>query len=155
MNGILYLTSMGSRWMMLPKDFASQDTVDYYFHKWKLKGVFEDLMDTLGEELKQKVKALFGCQFEVVLRPNQFTKRFAVIPKRWIDEGSFAWLEYYGVSLSTTNSIRNPLKPCIKLSSLKSCLKYFLNETKTVSMIFVQSDSDEKKKILTDGIYVM
>ena len=48
-----------------------------------------------GEELKQKVKALLGCQIEFVLRPDQRPKRFAVIPKRWIVERSFARLENY------------------------------------------------------------
>lgn len=32
---------------MLPSDFASWQTVYYYFRKWKLEGVFEEAMDIL------------------------------------------------------------------------------------------------------------
>ena len=32
---------------MLPKDFPPYNTVFYYFNKWKLEGVFDELMDKL------------------------------------------------------------------------------------------------------------
>nr|WP_239466204.1 hypothetical protein [Bacteroides gallinaceum] len=32
---------------MLPSDFAPWQTVYYYFRKWKLGGVFEEVMDAL------------------------------------------------------------------------------------------------------------
>ena len=47
MNAILYLVKTGCQWRMLPKDFPPHNTVFYYFNKWKLEGVFEELMDTL------------------------------------------------------------------------------------------------------------
>ena len=37
----------GCQWRMLPKDFPPYNTVFYYFNKWKLEGVFDELMDIL------------------------------------------------------------------------------------------------------------
>nr|WP_297329874.1 transposase [uncultured Bacteroides sp.] len=45
-------------------------------------------------KLADKVKDL-GWELSVVLRPNEFSKRFQVIPLRWIVEGTFAWIENY------------------------------------------------------------
>lgn len=36
---------------MLPKDFPPHNTVFYYFNKWKLEGVLEELMDALHRML--------------------------------------------------------------------------------------------------------
>lgn len=33
---------------MLPKDFPPYNTVFYYFNKWKLEGVFDEIMDKLN-----------------------------------------------------------------------------------------------------------
>lgn len=190
-NGIFYLNKSGCQWRMLPSDFAPWQTVYYYFRKWKLEGVWEELLDalhsmarksidryespslgiidsrsvktfhhvdtdrgidgnkkikgrkehivvdTLGlpmaikvheanihdskgaiptiENLSYKfprlckiladggyqgdlsawVKDRFGWKVEVVLRPKESPKIFNVIPKRWIVERTFAWLENY------------------------------------------------------------
>ena len=37
----------------------------------------------------------YGWFLEVVLRPEQCPSKFKVIPKRWIVERSFAWLENF------------------------------------------------------------
>lgn len=192
MNAILYLIKTGCQWRMLPKDFPPHDTVYYYFRKWKNKGIFEDIMDTLrekvrlsmgreetpslgildsrsvktshhvdsdrgidgnkkikgrkqqtvvdtlglpmaiaiheanihdsvgaesvvkvmadrfprlkkiladggyrGEALSDKVMNTLGCELSIVLRPNESSKKFSVIPKRWIVERSFAWIENF------------------------------------------------------------
>lgn len=44
MNAIMYMLKTGCQWRMLPKDFPPYNTVFYYFNKWKLEGVFEELM---------------------------------------------------------------------------------------------------------------
>lgn len=192
MNAILYLIKTGCQWRMLPKDFPPHDTVYYYFRKWKNKGIFEDIMDTLrekvrlsmgreetpslgildsrsvktshhvdsdrgidgnkkikgrkqqtvvdtlglpmaiaiheanihdsvgaesvvkvladrfprlkkiladggyrGEALSDKVMKTLGCELSIVLSPNESSKKFSVIPKRWIVERSFAWIENF------------------------------------------------------------
>ena len=191
-NAMLYLIKTGCQWRMIPKDFPPHDTVYYYFRKWKNKGVFEDIMDTLremvrassgreetpslgiidsrsvktshhvdtdrgidgnkkikgrkqqtvvdvlglplaisvheanihdnigaesvikamagrfprlrkiladggyrSENLANIVKKELGCELSVVLRPDESPKKFSVIPKRWIVERSFAWLENF------------------------------------------------------------
>ncbi len=47
MSAIMYMVKTGCQWRMLPKDFPPHNTVFYYFNKWKLEGVFEELMGTL------------------------------------------------------------------------------------------------------------
>ena len=47
MNAILYINKTGCQWRMLPSNFAPWQTVYYYFRKWKLEGVIEDIMDTI------------------------------------------------------------------------------------------------------------
>ena len=37
----------------------------------------------------------FGWKLEVVLRPDECPSKFKVLPKRWIVERSFAWLENF------------------------------------------------------------
>ena len=52
MDYILYVNKTGCQCWMIPKDFLSYNIVFYYFTKWKRKGVFEDIMDTLWEMLR-------------------------------------------------------------------------------------------------------
>ena len=47
MNAILYINKTGCQWRLLPREFGPWQTVYYYFRKWKLEGVFEDIMDSL------------------------------------------------------------------------------------------------------------
>ena len=47
MNAILYINKTGCQWRMLPSDFVLWQTVYCYFRKWKLEGVFEEVMDAL------------------------------------------------------------------------------------------------------------
>ena len=48
-----------------------------------------------GETLANIVKKDLGCELSVVLRPNESSRKFSVIPKRWIVERSFSWLENF------------------------------------------------------------
>ena len=70
------------------------DMVDYYCnvtnHLSALKKAMADGGYT-GETFANKIKELSGAQVEVVKR-NEFHS-FAVIPKRWIVERSFAWID--------------------------------------------------------------
>lgn len=191
MDAILYINKTGCQWRMLPLDFAPWQTVYYYFRKWKLEGVIEDIMDTLHalvrkligreespsmgiidsrsvktshhadasckgidgnkkvkgrkehivvdtlglplavavheanlhdskgapqviEKMEYKFRATkiladggyhgslgdwvaekFGWVVEVVLRPDECPSKFPVLPKRWIVERSFSWLENF------------------------------------------------------------
>lgn len=192
MNAIMYMVKTGCQWRMLPKDFPPYNTVFYYFNKWKLEGVFEELMGTLhvkvrtlmgradtpsvgiidsrsvksshhvdtdrgvdgnkkikgrkehivvdtlglpmgvvvhganvhdsvgahtvidsmrgcfpglkkiladggykGQRLIDAAHRKLGAAFTVVLRPDESSKKFAVLPLRWIVERSFSWLESF------------------------------------------------------------
>ena len=54
MNAILYINKTGCQWRMLPSDFAPWQTVYYYFRKWKLEGVFEEVMDALHSLIRKQ-----------------------------------------------------------------------------------------------------
>lgn len=47
LNAIFYISKSGCQWRMLPSDFAPWQTVYYYFRKWKLEGVLEELLNVL------------------------------------------------------------------------------------------------------------
>ena len=223
MNAILYINKTGCQWRMLPSDFAPWQTVYCYFRKWKLEGVFEEVMDTLHafirkqaghqespslgimdsrsvktshhvdsdrgidgnkkinglplavaiheanlhdskgapqviEKLAYKfprlvkiladggykgkladwVKKKFGWVLDVVLRPDECPTKFQVLPKRWIVERSFSWLENfrrltidYEFLAETAEAMVQ--KPWYKSHSSKSCLTNLSNEIKTAS----------------------
>ena len=56
MNAILYLLKTGCQWRMIPGNFASWESVYYYFSKWKNEGIFEELLD----KLRSMVRIRFG-----------------------------------------------------------------------------------------------
>jgi transposase len=80
------------------------------------------------------VKKKFGWILEVVLRPDECPSKFQVLPKRWIVERSFSWLENFRrLTISITNSLLKPQKLWYRLHSSKSCLTDLSNEIKTAS----------------------
>ena len=54
-NAIFYLIKSGCQWRMLPTDFAPWQTVYYYFRKWKLEGVWEELLDILHKLARKSI----------------------------------------------------------------------------------------------------
>ena len=70
--------------------------VDYYCdvtnHLSSLKKLLADGGYT-GENFADEIKRISGAEVEVVKRNELHT--FAVLPKRWIVERSFAWLDKY------------------------------------------------------------
>ena len=83
MNAILYINRTGCQWRMLPSNFAPWQTVYYYFRKWKLEGVIEDIMDTIHSLARR------------IVGREESPSKFCVIPKRWIVERTFSWLENF------------------------------------------------------------
>lgn len=72
------------------------DMVDYYCDVTNyLSSVKKLLVDGgyTGENFANEIKKLSGAEVEVVKRNELHT--FAVLPKRWIVERSFAWLDKY------------------------------------------------------------
>ena len=72
------------------------EMVDYYCdvtnHLSLLKKLLADGGYT-GENFANEIKKISGAEVEVVKRNELHT--FAVLPKRWIVERSFAWLDKY------------------------------------------------------------
>ena len=70
------------------------DMVDYYCdvtdHLYALKKMMADGGYT-GETFAKTIRVLSGAEVEVIKRNELHT--FAVLPKRWIVERSFAWLD--------------------------------------------------------------
>ncbi|HEV2484254.1 MAG TPA: transposase, partial [Terracidiphilus sp.] len=54
-------------------------------------------------------KDMFGYSVVIVKRNQQHL--FRVLPKRWIVERTFAWLNWYAFSAKTTNCATPPPKP--------------------------------------------
>ncbi len=79
-NAVLYLLKNGCQWRMLPEGFPHWCTVYSYFAKWSTPG-----QDGVG--VLERIEATVQ-----VVKRNQLNT-FAVLPKRWVVERSFAWLE--------------------------------------------------------------
>ena len=47
------------------------------------------------ETVRNTVKRLLHCDLDVVLRSDKRTDRFVPMPKRWIVERTFSWLENF------------------------------------------------------------
>ncbi|MCF0104963.1 MAG: transposase [Eggerthellaceae bacterium] len=66
-----------------------------------MQGVFPKLKKILadggygGQKLVDEVREKFGAEFTVVLSPNESSRKFSVVPLRWIVERSFSWLEIF------------------------------------------------------------
>ena len=68
------------------------DYCDVTNHLSRIKKLLVDGGYT-GENFANEIKKLSGAEVEVVKRNELHT--FAVLPKRWIVERSFAWLDQY------------------------------------------------------------
>ena len=64
-------------------------------HAPKLTSIIKVLCDGgyTGENFANAVSNLIDAEVEVVIRPE--LHKFVVMPKRWIVERSFAWLDHY------------------------------------------------------------
>lgn len=54
LDAILYISKSGCQWRMLPKHFAPLESVYYYFRKWKMNGLLEEIHDFLVDKLRLK-----------------------------------------------------------------------------------------------------
>lgn len=53
-NGIVYVTKTGCQWRMLPKEFGRWQTVYGYFNRWSQQGVWQQLMEALNQQERQR-----------------------------------------------------------------------------------------------------
>ena len=54
-DAILYLLKTGCQWRMFPANFASWQSVYYYFSKWKNEGVIEEQLDILHSNIRKQL----------------------------------------------------------------------------------------------------
>lgn len=52
LNGIFYMLRSGCAWRLLPHDYPAWSTVYDYFRKWRIAGVWEQIVTTLRERLR-------------------------------------------------------------------------------------------------------
>ena len=72
------------------------DMVDYYCDVTDNLSLLKKLLADggyTGEQFANKIKELSGAEVEIVKRNELHT--FVILPKRWIVERSFAWLDKY------------------------------------------------------------
>lgn len=55
-NAIFYLQRSGCAWRLLPHEFPPWQTVYYYFRRWHVAGVWEAMLKTVREQIRQKLK---------------------------------------------------------------------------------------------------
>ena len=66
MKAILYVNRTGCQWRILPSDFAPWQTVYYYFRKWKLEAVIEDIMDTIHSLVRRIIGREESPSMEII-----------------------------------------------------------------------------------------
>src|ERR687896_55558 len=109
-NAMAYWVRAGCAWRLLPHDLPPWQTVYHYFRLWRREGRWEQLLTALRE--RERVRhgrdptPSAGITLQVVQRrdggrrrrwlppdaPAPEVPRFAVAPRRWVVERSFAWL---------------------------------------------------------------
>ena len=63
--------------------------------RFTIQWIKAGLMGLVAMVLWNGCSGKFGWTVEVVLRPDECPTKFPVLPKRWIVERSFAWLENF------------------------------------------------------------
>src|SRR5207245_1257579 len=103
MNGIMYILSTGCQWRAIPKDLPPRSTLFDYrdggslllatlFRMFPfLKKLFADGGYQGPDFQKALAKILPQLETEIVKRSDR-TKGFVVLPRRWVVERTFAWL---------------------------------------------------------------
>jgi putative transposase len=53
-NGILYVLRSGCPWRLLPNDLPAWGTVYYYFRVWRIAGIWDQALEALRQQKRQK-----------------------------------------------------------------------------------------------------
>lgn len=76
--------------------------------------------------LAEWVKKNFSWTLEVVLRPEENRNKFTVMPKRWIVERTFSWLENYRRLTIDYEYLAETAEAMIQIAFIQIMLKKFL-----------------------------
>jgi len=52
-NAIFYIQRAGCAWRLLPHEFPPWQTVYHYFRTWRIAGVWESMLRTVREQVRQ------------------------------------------------------------------------------------------------------
>ena len=52
-NVMIYIAKNGRQWRILPTGFGPWQNVYFYFRKWKLEGIFKELIHYLHESVRK------------------------------------------------------------------------------------------------------
>ena len=55
LNAIFYVQRTGCQWEMLPHDLPPYTTVYGYFHKWQRKGIWQQMHDSIRQQLRTEL----------------------------------------------------------------------------------------------------
>lgn len=97
----LWLKHLAFRWGIVVHEADVHDSVGAHTVVDSMRGCFLRLKKILadggykGQRLIDAVREKLGAGFTVVRRPDESSKKFAVLPLRWIVEQSFAWLKSF------------------------------------------------------------
>ena len=67
-----------------------------------------------------------GWKLNVVLRPNECPKKFIVLPKRWIVERTFSWLEKCRRLTSDFEYFANSVQAMVQIAFIRLMLNRFM-----------------------------
>lgn len=87
---------------------------------------------SLGDWVARK----FGWVVEVVLRPDECPSKFQVLPKRWIVERTFSWLENFRRLTIDYEFLAETAEAMVQLACVQIMLNKFLYDFKTVSSYY-------------------
>jgi transposase len=104
-NALRYMVRAGGEWRMLPNDFPPWQTVYYWFRRLMRRMLFKTIhdlalmldrllaeRDAAYDHRKFMDKAAFLDLTVEVVRRLEEQHGFAVQPRRWVVERTFAWL---------------------------------------------------------------
>ena len=85
-NALLYVNRTGCQWEFLPHDFPPHGTVYWYFQQWRDDGTWEQIHDTLREQVRRAAGRdpgpSAGSWIARVSRPPKSVARAATTPPR-------------------------------------------------------------------------
>ncbi len=104
---------------------GAEQTIEKLEHKFpRLSKILAD--GGYRGTLKDWVANKFGWSLDVVLRPDECPSKFKVLPKRWIVERSFAWLENFRRLTIDYEFLANTAEAMVQLAFIQIITnKYF------------------------------